>query len=470
MSETRDRSSSRDRGRGSAGRDTNSNDSHALRCRVFIGNLATDKTNKAEVEEIFEKFGGVASCSLHNNFGFIQYHEDKDADRAVEEMHGKTLFGKRIDVNLAGLRRKPQSKDQYEGAPPKEAVVPPDMLKNSGRPPRPRDRSPLRGDREVPYGRPGNYDNASYDAYNRPHGNRPLEYPGSRRMDPYGVYDNRDNSSPYMNDYRDAPYRRPMDDPRPPIQRLRPAIDCEIVSLSKEETRYAEEVESRIRSIGLVCNIGFPPSDLPILELMDRIARTGTLYAVVVTSQNAQHRSCTLYKLHGPTREEHRNMPLDDALSFVARNFDSYLRSLRDPRSAPVATSYVPQRDSIPRVPPAPAQVPTPQNPVTSYPSEKQMSTEQIEAMIEKLRREKEEREAAAKPPQSEQSPAVDKDRQQEVSGQVQSEPAPAVSSNYSSYSNFLPPQVQNNGAPTGAPSEGYYQQPQQYEQQPLYR
>ena len=79
-----------------AGRDTNSNDPSSLRCRLFIGNLATYKTSKREVEELFAKYGTIASSSLHNNYGFVQFHDEKCADEAVLGMHGTTLFGKRI--------------------------------------------------------------------------------------------------------------------------------------------------------------------------------------------------------------------------------------------------------------------------------------------------------------------------------------------------------------------------------------
>ena len=121
-------------GRTIAGRDTNSNDPKSLRCRLFIGNLATDKTTKVEVEEIFSKFGELASLSLHNNFGFVQFIRPEDADKAVEEMHGTQLFGKRIDVNLAGERRKLQVRN-----PP----VDDDFASRAPR----RDRSPHRSDR-----------------------------------------------------------------------------------------------------------------------------------------------------------------------------------------------------------------------------------------------------------------------------------------------------------------------------------
>ena len=64
-------------------------------------------------------------------------------------------------------------------------------------------------------------------------------------------------------------------------------------------SRYAEEVESRLRSIGLVCNIGYPPPEIPIADTIDRIVRTGTLYAIVLQISNVQHRSLTLNVLHG---------------------------------------------------------------------------------------------------------------------------------------------------------------------------
>ena len=64
-------------------------------------------------------------------------------------------------------------------------------------------------------------------------------------------------------------------------------------------SRYAEDVENRLRIIGLVCNIGYPPPELSTIEVVDRIARCGTLYAIVVSSQNVTHQSCTLNVLFG---------------------------------------------------------------------------------------------------------------------------------------------------------------------------
>ena len=46
-----------------------------------------------------------------------------------------------LDVNLAGLRRKTQTKDTYDRPPDKKEVVPDDMRKFSEQSRRPRDRS-----------------------------------------------------------------------------------------------------------------------------------------------------------------------------------------------------------------------------------------------------------------------------------------------------------------------------------------
>lgn len=359
------------------GRDTNSNDAKALRRRVFIGNLNTDATTKDEVESTFAKFGEIESCSIHKNFGFIQYMIEKNADEAVTEMHGKMLFGKRIDVNLAGLRRKAQPKDRFDRPPDTNEVVPEEMKKYGKKPPRQRSRSPLRRRSVSPLSR---YDeHRKRDPYERQE-----YYRSTYPQEPYGYAPfPRD---PYLDPYAPRPYRPPP----------RPAIDCEIVCLSKEESRYAEDVESRLRSIGLVCNIGYPPAELATVELVDRIARCGTLYAVVVTSQNAQHRSCTLNILHG-SRQEHRNMPLTDALSLIARNFDVYLRALREP---PPPSYYTPP----PRTYPARdyyaqsygggySQTSPPSRPAiyenTDRKPEKELSADDISQMIAKLKDQK---------------------------------------------------------------------------------
>ena len=76
--------------------DTNSTDPESVRCRVFVGNLNTDKIGQEELVKYFSEFGKINGCSLHANFGFVQYATREDADRAVAKTHGTFIFGKRV--------------------------------------------------------------------------------------------------------------------------------------------------------------------------------------------------------------------------------------------------------------------------------------------------------------------------------------------------------------------------------------
>lgn len=78
--------------------DTNSIDPESVRCRVFVGNLNTDKAGQEELVKHFSEFGEVVGCSIHTNFGFVQYANKDEADKAVAKTHGTFLFGKRVGM------------------------------------------------------------------------------------------------------------------------------------------------------------------------------------------------------------------------------------------------------------------------------------------------------------------------------------------------------------------------------------
>eukprot|EP00794_Sanderia_malayensis_P019312 gene19312-21236_t len=93
-------------------RDTNKNDPESIRSRIFIGNLNTEEVTRDDIEREFSKYGDVVGCSLHTNFGFVQYDSREEADLAVKEVHGKIFFGKRVDANIANERRRPSGKSK----------------------------------------------------------------------------------------------------------------------------------------------------------------------------------------------------------------------------------------------------------------------------------------------------------------------------------------------------------------------
>ncbi|KFM59355.1 Nuclear receptor coactivator 5, partial [Stegodyphus mimosarum] len=101
--------------------------------------------------------------------------------------------------------------------------------------------------------------------------------------------------------------------------------ECEIIAVNKSQRAYAESVEARVKNLGILVDILFLKDEALLTQTIDDIARRGSLYAMVINPQNEQHRSVTVNILHG-TPQEHRNMPLEDALKLLSRNFHEHIR------------------------------------------------------------------------------------------------------------------------------------------------
>jgi RNA recognition motif-containing protein len=64
--------------------------------RIFIGNLPSEKTSKAELEQIFSKYGKVYDVILRRSFGFVQFDSAESAIRAIEGEQGRIIGGLKI--------------------------------------------------------------------------------------------------------------------------------------------------------------------------------------------------------------------------------------------------------------------------------------------------------------------------------------------------------------------------------------
>lgn len=84
--------------------------------RIYIGNLSFNTTEE-KLSEVFSKFGEVTSAELikdkvsgaSKGFGFIQMTDDDAAFKAIKELNGKDLDGRRVRISIAedkGPRRK----------------------------------------------------------------------------------------------------------------------------------------------------------------------------------------------------------------------------------------------------------------------------------------------------------------------------------------------------------------------------
>jgi RNA recognition motif-containing protein len=75
--------------------------------KVYVGNLPDEADEKA-VETMFSEFGKVDAVGIpestgdqENRFAFVDMDRDADADRAINELHGKEIDGHKLVVNFA---------------------------------------------------------------------------------------------------------------------------------------------------------------------------------------------------------------------------------------------------------------------------------------------------------------------------------------------------------------------------------
>ncbi|XP_078741870.1 nuclear receptor coactivator 5-like [Lampetra fluviatilis] len=136
-------------------------------------------------------------------------------------------------------------------------------------------------------------------------------------------------------------------------------VDCIVIASNRSIADYAESVGHKVRNRGLYVDLMFLVSEASLPSALEEATRSGSAYAVVVSIQHQLHRSCTLNILQG-TPEEHRNMPLLDALRLLQRHFESTrgLERERQDSELPIRAAEMANvaiRGDPPGLPPAPA-------------------------------------------------------------------------------------------------------------------
>lgn len=79
--------------------------------KLFVGSLSWNVTSEM-LEEFFASIGSVASATVISDretnrskgFGFVEFENDDDAKKAIDELNGKELDGRAITVNEARPR------------------------------------------------------------------------------------------------------------------------------------------------------------------------------------------------------------------------------------------------------------------------------------------------------------------------------------------------------------------------------
>ena len=84
--------------------------------KLYVGNLSFD-VNDAELKEAFSEYGEIASATVikdrdsnrSKGFGFVEFVQEADAQKAKEAMNGKQLGDRALKVDEAKPQRERSS-------------------------------------------------------------------------------------------------------------------------------------------------------------------------------------------------------------------------------------------------------------------------------------------------------------------------------------------------------------------------
>ena len=85
--------------------------------KLYVGNISFDVSDE-ELKQAFSEYGEIASATVikdrqtdrSKGFGFVEFTQDADAQKAKEAMNGKELGGRAIKVDEAR-----ESRDRNQG-------------------------------------------------------------------------------------------------------------------------------------------------------------------------------------------------------------------------------------------------------------------------------------------------------------------------------------------------------------------
>ncbi|KAJ4137836.1 nuclear polyadenylated RNA-binding protein 3 [Fusarium equiseti] len=243
------------------------------------GNLSSDKVSKRDVFDLFHRFGRLAQISLKSAYGFVQYHSIDEGQRAMDNLQGIEIKGRRIHLEVSRVQDKSK----------KERVRSPDKNKsrdNGRRNDRhglqarddyrsSRGHSPHRNDygREESYGRDrGYYDGSRGRGRSRSPGYGRNDNDNYRRRSPSPLGRSRHGSEPEL------PGRRYGAD----------VPDVQIILQQDINREFINWVKQAFTSRGLRCEVMFLSNKLPKNAVVQQQAAEG-VHAVVELDLRAQN-------------------------------------------------------------------------------------------------------------------------------------------------------------------------------------
>lgn len=323
--------------------------------RLFLGNLATDKVTREQVEDMFNRYGRVLEVSMHQNFGFVQFGDPETAQRALEGENRKIIKGLTLDISLAtnrgkkGNARPPPVKEKERERESDRCI---DFSKGFCRrgnacrfvhEGRSAERAPERSSasgsstgrrepcKDFAYGKCRRGDHCKYL-----HEDGPAEHdPHPSAGGGYATLVQPRPRSPPPRQKRPAP---PPDFDAPPSKRVK-TVDVEVVLLAAEPVArdFADTVGAALAEAGLYPGLTTLGARQQVPDVLSAMASDGVKYAVIV-DPITDRPTVTLEMLYqGPQGTELPRLGLYELIDVLKRDFPEARRFLAHQRHAAAA-------------------------------------------------------------------------------------------------------------------------------------
>jgi hypothetical protein len=66
--------------------------------RLFVGNLASEKTSREELARIFAQYGDIFEVVLKESYGFVQYDNPQSCLEAIRMENGRVVAGLKMGM------------------------------------------------------------------------------------------------------------------------------------------------------------------------------------------------------------------------------------------------------------------------------------------------------------------------------------------------------------------------------------
>ncbi|KAG5454810.1 Nuclear receptor coactivator 5 [Clonorchis sinensis] len=355
-------------------RGSRSPDDSMVAGKVVVENLPRRPVATNDVHNWLKKYGNISEILIYKDCLLVQFDSDLEAAGAVQCEDGAQFFGSIVSVKhvepstLSSLRRSGPPVDRYlaggrrfQPAGSRDRDRDRDSDRDRARE-RDRDRGRTRERDVSPRGR--YHDGSSYDRRRR----REDLSPRKRSRSPLGQRGDRRHVHPlnWLSEVAGGDTTGPVNgsaaaapkalSSTATTARTPPPYTVAIVAVQHDLVPYAETIEKRV-STGIRIPENRDPSSLRthIVVLLSAdhltpcladLTRDRVPFAIICTTTNWTHGSCTLRILYVPTQQEHRNMPLDDAMLLLQKEYDTYLATENEaPAMVPLSSEPTPMAD-----------------------------------------------------------------------------------------------------------------------------